>query len=294
MDDTFERWRELIDADGTLRVSLPCGTCGYDLRRAHMLGRCPECGQPVARSLMRDDPLVLPADQARLILSGLRRITRGAVLVILLPAVAGLNAAIEQLSTAAGGRFAVPVPGTAWAMLGVVALVGWIVSVAGAARISAAADFRYRRWLRLLLVGSGLAALLLAGATFGGRVRALGPYPIVLAGFVAGMLPVVAYLRELAVRLRRPSARSLAGLATLALVACAAAWVLTGVQWLISPPYQAWRPGLRPSPLTWLPAGAGLVLFVTGYALLASCGLALGSRLRGLSDGKRPDQSDAD
>ncbi len=43
------------DADGRLTVSVPCRTCGYDLRTLRTDGLCPECGTPVAASARPDD-----------------------------------------------------------------------------------------------------------------------------------------------------------------------------------------------------------------------------------------------
>ena len=40
-----------IDPHGRLTVSVPCATCGYDLRTLAYEGVCPECGKPVRESV---------------------------------------------------------------------------------------------------------------------------------------------------------------------------------------------------------------------------------------------------
>jgi hypothetical protein len=46
-----------IPATARVRADLPCGGCGYNLRQALAVGRCPECGRPVLESLVPfDDP----------------------------------------------------------------------------------------------------------------------------------------------------------------------------------------------------------------------------------------------
>lgn len=41
----------LLDADGRVRISVPCMQCGYNLRTLTAEGRCPECGRAVGESL---------------------------------------------------------------------------------------------------------------------------------------------------------------------------------------------------------------------------------------------------
>ncbi len=59
--------------DTVLEVSLPCRTCGYNLRGLRRDGRCPECGTPVVQSTSGDSLRYVPR-------AWLRRVEFGAAI----------------------------------------------------------------------------------------------------------------------------------------------------------------------------------------------------------------------
>ncbi len=78
-----------VDADGRLTVSVPCRTCGYDLRTLRTDGLCPECGTPVAASVQPGDLRLESLERIMRALSFVR-LCRNAMLLLAAMPVAGL------------------------------------------------------------------------------------------------------------------------------------------------------------------------------------------------------------
>lgn len=76
--------RTLLDADGCVRLSLPCLQCDYDLRTLPGDGRCPECGVETATSLAAYRELAAER-WTRHLIDGLGMMTVGTALIALGP-----------------------------------------------------------------------------------------------------------------------------------------------------------------------------------------------------------------
>ncbi|MEM8757332.1 MAG: hypothetical protein AAGF47_06080 [Planctomycetota bacterium] len=77
--------RTPYDKQGMVTESVPCCRCGYDVRGLHLQAICPECREPVARSVVGDLLAFMPAERVRALHKGLGLVSLGSGLSVLLP-----------------------------------------------------------------------------------------------------------------------------------------------------------------------------------------------------------------
>ncbi len=277
------RWRAYLSGDGRLTISLPCGSCGYDLHLAPLDGRCPECGTRVASSLASDDLLVLPPEQARRLGDALGLLTSGTLWAVVLPMALGVQVSLNTLRVWKGGGV-LSLTGLISVMLTGLAVAGCVRALAGAARLATVQGFRYQRLLRRRTLAASIGTIVLVVLTALTGIDREWIYPASLAAFTAMLLPAARYLRYLCARLGRPQWGFSATGARLALSISMAAWLITAMIWLLQPPARTWLTGMRG--LATLPGlvapAVAVAASVTAMSLLAACGLALRRRLREL------------
>jgi len=87
-----------LDAGGMLDEDIRCRRCAYNLRSLSPMGRCPECGTAVGRSIQGDFLRFCEPDWVGTLASGMRWIVAGIALAIVLGLVCGGLAGAGVLS----------------------------------------------------------------------------------------------------------------------------------------------------------------------------------------------------
>lgn len=160
---------------GIVETARPCRGCGYELRGLSVAGACPECGTPVARSLMGDLLAHASPEYVRSLHRGAVLVLSGVVLdVVLFLATMGLAILVDSglvpSLTASGVDLSVQI--FDFASAGVSLAGWWMLTERDPAHVGPDADARERRWLRTIVgvlavvaVGSLVLASLPAGVT---------------------------------------------------------------------------------------------------------------------------------
>jgi hypothetical protein len=229
----------------TITGDLACGKCEYNLRTMSISSRCPECGLPIAESIVSDDLRFEPLDR----LKGLRNSLVGIILACL----------------------------SVWTLVCAVVIFPLLMVVC----VFGLLDEKSKAWPgqkdgRLLeicglAIGIGLAAAVI---TLGGGYITLIAAPISLVCFTIVGWCVGVPLKEIARRARRPRLEKAVGIAVVALFACCVAGlVLVAVMLNMFTAGSAMTAssgvtGLHPE---WVALGVFVVAYVVWLYVLVEC-----------------------
>lgn len=217
-----------LDDDGRLAESIPCRRCGYDLRGLDPDGRCPECRTAVARSIQGDLLRLCDPQWTARLARGMLWLIIGIITQIVWGMASGLIGVISTgaLTAPTGGIppnlqtvMGVSISGTA--LTAIIQAIGvWLLTSPDPGAAETARPINVRIIARYCFIAQILAAPLMQLWTTGTNLgMAGGAMPtwlslgygvvllvfalavLVLAGYVAGFV----YLRQLALRIPRPS-----------------------------------------------------------------------------------------
>lgn len=218
----------ILDSDGRLAESISCRRCGYDLRGLDPDGRCPECRTAVARSIRGDLLRFCEPQWTGRLAAGMLWLVIGVMTQIIWGMVGGL---IGVLSTGAitaptGGfppnlqtAMGVSVSGTA--LTAIIQAIGvWLLTSPDPGATETARPINVRIIARYCFIAQIIAAPIMQYWTTGANLGMTGEVIptwlslgygsvllvlalalLVLAGYAAGFV----YLRQLALRIPRPS-----------------------------------------------------------------------------------------
>ncbi|MEO1008882.1 MAG: hypothetical protein AAFX79_09955 [Planctomycetota bacterium] len=273
-----------------LEVAMPgtmCVACGYPLDGLDVRGRCPECGEHVARSIHLVDLAYAPPADRDAVLSGLGGLRRAGW--IALAGLAMVVAGFELRGTIAGPRLAMfaTVFGTAVLLcaLGYATRGVWVLTgpdLAGHERRSESLRrmLRYGSLAACVIALASISLFALAGVGVHIRPRMIARHGLI-AWMVFAMLPVgvVAYLQLLADRVRAVGRGMLGGVVAacmlpLALTPAALTFGGDGVYRLLGVPAQVRLPrpavfGIADSYGWPILLAAGIAAMLAGVACFA-------------------------
>ncbi len=109
------RSREPYDKAGRVTEPIACCKCGYNLIGLDLRGVCPECTEPVARSVVGNLLEFMPAERLTALHKRLGLVTLGTFASVLMPIIGGVIAIFVGMAIAGGGGMG----GTASSLLGV-------------------------------------------------------------------------------------------------------------------------------------------------------------------------------
>lgn len=217
-----------LDDDGRLAESVPCRRCGYDLRGLDPEGRCPECRTAVARSIQGDLLRLCDPKWTARLARGMLWLIIGLIAQIAWGMVGGLIGVLATgaLRAPVGGIppniqtvMGVSVSGTA--LTAIIQAIGvWLLTSPDPGAAETARPINARVIARYCFIAQIIAAPLMQLWTTGTNLGMAGGampawlslgYGFVLLVFVLALISLAGYaagfvyLRQLALRVPRPS-----------------------------------------------------------------------------------------
>lgn len=189
-----------LDAAGNLAEDISCRRCSYNLRSLSLMGKCPECGTAVGRSIHGDLLRFSDPEWVQRLASGINWIVTAIVVGLLAGFLLGFIAAILQ-TIFSSRTLLVLLPGFQY-LIGLVSVIGyWMVTTPDPASVGKDQPAGARSLVRLTAVGTYLLTPIQT------LFQLLGSWIALIPGAIGGLLGVVfafavfVYGRQLALRI---------------------------------------------------------------------------------------------